>query len=173
MYEKFRTQRSRPRRLNGVAPKKRIGVSLVRKKCRTSEMFFSRRRGCAEPEAKDASVPTLTSSGLARAVVFAGVAAVVRFAGVDLPVVDFLAGAFFVAFEAVLVRTGRSLMTRTSLSLDSQTLGGRAAEWRRLVRRTPRRYRRSSHTVVSFRIGSRSVAARLGLDPCAPHRTAG
>ena len=64
MYEKLRTQRSRPSRLNGVAPKNRIGTSLVRKKCRTSEMFFSRRRGCPEPEANAASVPTLTSRGL-------------------------------------------------------------------------------------------------------------
>src|SRR6185312_6594623 len=95
MYEKFRIQRSRPSKLNGVAPKNRIGTSLVRKKCRTSEMFFSRRRGCAEPEAKAASVPTLTSrslgAGLARRVVFAAVALAVRFAEVDLPVVDFLA----------------------------------------------------------------------------------
>src|SRR6185295_7285241 len=65
MYEKFRTQRSRPSRLNGVAPKNRIGTSLVRKKWRTSEMFFSRRRDCPEPGAKAASVPTLTSVGLA------------------------------------------------------------------------------------------------------------
>src|SRR6476661_1092573 len=65
MYEKFLTQRSRPSRLNGVAPKNRIGTSLVRKKWRTSEMFFSRRRDCPEPGAKAASVPTLTSVGLA------------------------------------------------------------------------------------------------------------
>jgi hypothetical protein len=86
-------------------------------------MFFSRRRGCAEPEEKAASVPTLTSRGLAavlaRRVVFAAVALVGRFAGVDLRVVDFLAGAFFVTFEAVLARTGRSLMARTSLSSDN------------------------------------------------------
>jgi hypothetical protein len=44
MYEKFRTQRSRASRLNGVAPKNSIGTSLVRKKWRTSEMFFNRRR---------------------------------------------------------------------------------------------------------------------------------
>src|SRR6185503_146987 len=64
MYEKFRTQRSSPSRLNDVAPKNRIGTSLVRKKWRTSEMFFNRRRGCPPPEAKAASVPTLTSRGV-------------------------------------------------------------------------------------------------------------
>src|SRR4029453_8545220 len=131
MYEKFRTQRSRPKRLNGVAPKNRIGTSLVRKKCRTSEMFFSRRRG-GEPDAKAASVPMLTSRGLAvavaRRVVFAAAALVVRFAGVDLPVdfvaVDFVAGDFLaVAFHGLLARTGRSLMARTSPSSDIPTLG--------------------------------------------------
>src|SRR6476646_5617198 len=64
MYVKLRTQRSSPSRLNGVAPKNRIGTSLVRKKWRTSEMFFNRRRGCLPPEAKAASVPTLTSRGV-------------------------------------------------------------------------------------------------------------
>src|SRR5262245_53389070 len=115
MYEKFRIQRSRPSRLNGVAPKNRIGTLLVRKKCRTSEMFFSRRRCCPEPAANAASVPTLTSRGLAvglerrgafatvalatvglaavalaavAAVALAAVAFAVRFAGVDLPVAD-------------------------------------------------------------------------------------
>src|SRR6478736_428693 len=68
MYVKLRTQRSSPSRLNGVAPKNRIGTSLVRKKWRTSEMFFSRRRDCPEPGAKAASVPTLTSVGLAATV---------------------------------------------------------------------------------------------------------
>jgi hypothetical protein len=42
----------------------------------------------------------------------------VRFAGVDLPVVDFLAAAFLVTFEGPLARTGRSLTARTSLSSD-------------------------------------------------------
>src|SRR6185312_12558224 len=65
MYVKLRTQRSSPSRLNGVAPKNRIGTSLVRKKWRTSEMFFNLRRVCPEPDAKAASVPTLTSIGLA------------------------------------------------------------------------------------------------------------
>src|SRR6185312_6962940 len=64
MYVKLRTQRSSPSRLNDVAPKNRIGTSLVRKKWRTSEMFFNRRRGCPPPEAKAASVPTLTSRGV-------------------------------------------------------------------------------------------------------------
>src|ERR1700750_1762120 len=101
MYEKFRIQRSRPSRLNGVAPKNRIGTSLVRKKCRTSEMFFSRRRGCPELAANAASVPTLTSRALAvgllavglerraalATVALATVALAVRLAGVDLVVV--------------------------------------------------------------------------------------
>src|SRR6476659_10737327 len=124
MYEKFRIQRSRPSRLNGVAPMNRIGTSLVRKTCRTSEMFFSRRRVCAEPEAKAASVPTLTSRGLAVAlvprVVFAAAVVVAgRFAGVDLPVVVFFAGVFLMAFAVLLARTGRSLMARTSLSSNN------------------------------------------------------
>src|SRR3954451_19283633 len=107
MYEKFRTQRSRPSRLNGVAPKNRIGTSLVRKKCRTSEMFFKRRRGCPEPVAKAASVPTLTSRslgvGLPRRVVVDFVAvASARLAGVDLSAVDFLAAAFLGTFEGLL-----------------------------------------------------------------------
>src|SRR5262245_53421810 len=121
MYEKFRTQRSSPSRLNGVAPKNRIGTSLVRKKCRTSEMFFSRRRCCPEPEANAASVPTLTSRGLAvglAPVVFVAVALAVRFTGVDLLVVVFLAVAVLVAFDGLLARTGRSLMACTSLSSD-------------------------------------------------------
>src|ERR1700742_3274502 len=126
MYEKFRIQRSRPSRLNGVAPKNRIGTSLVRKKCRTSEMFFSRRRGCPDLEADAASVPTLTSRGLSvgpeRRVVVADVALAVRLAGVDLAVVDFVAAALVAALvdlEGPLARTGRSLMARTSLSSDS------------------------------------------------------
>src|SRR5262245_31958694 len=65
MYEKLRTHRSRPSRLNGVAPKNRIGTSLVRKKWRTSEMFFNFRLDCPEPGANAASVPTLISAGLA------------------------------------------------------------------------------------------------------------
>src|SRR5215813_11863543 len=106
MYEKFRIQRSRPRRLNGVAPKNRIGTSLVRKKCRTSEMFFSRRRVCPERAANAASVPTLTSRGLAagleRRVALAAVALAARLAGVDLLVVVFLAAAVLVTFDALL-----------------------------------------------------------------------
>jgi hypothetical protein len=99
-------------------------------------MFFSRRRDCPEPEANAASVPTLTSRGLAvalarRVAVF--VAVEVRLAGVDLPVVDFLATVFVAAFEGLLARTGRSLMARTSLSSDSPTLGRGAAEWTRLT----------------------------------------
>src|SRR5690242_4881075 len=119
MYEKFRTQRSRPSRLNGVAPKNRIGTSLVRKKCRTSEMFFSFRRGGAEVEANAASVPTLTSRGFAVVsaprFVFAAVALAVRFTGTAAAVVDFLAA----AFDGRLARTGRSVMARTSLSSAS------------------------------------------------------
>jgi len=42
-----------------------------------------------------------------------------RVAGVDLPVVDFLAAVFLVTFEGLLGRTGRSLTARTSLSSDS------------------------------------------------------
>jgi len=84
---------------------------LVRKKCRTSEMFFSRRRGCPEPEANAASVPTLTSRGLG-----AGPA---RRVVVDFLAVAFLAVAFLTTFAGVLARTGRSLMARTSLSSDS------------------------------------------------------
>src|SRR6476620_10188304 len=80
MYEKFLTQRSRPSRLNGVAPKNRIGTSFVRKKCRTSEMFLSRRRGVPELAAVAASVATLISRGA-------------DLAGADLTAA-FLAGAF-------------------------------------------------------------------------------
>ena len=111
MYEKLRTQRSSPNRLNGVAPKNRIGTSLVRKKCRTSEMFFSRRRGCPEPEAEAASVPMLTSRGSE------GLAlrAVVRFADVDLLADVFFAGVVLAAFDGRLARTGRSLIAFTSL----------------------------------------------------------
>jgi len=54
---------------------------------------------------------------LARRVVDFVAVALERLAGVDLPVVDFLAGAFFVAFEAALARTGRSLMG-AHLALD-------------------------------------------------------
>jgi len=81
-------------------------------------MFFSRRRGGAEPDANAASVPTVTSRGLdvdvARrlAVVFAAVDFVAaRFAGAALPVDDFLA----VVFDGCLDRTGRSVMACTSL----------------------------------------------------------
>src|ERR1700741_2863658 len=106
MYEKFLTQRSRPSRLNGVAPKNRIGTSLVRKKCRTSEMFLSRRRGCPEPAANAASVPTLASRGLGVGleprVAWATVVLAVRLAGVDLLVVVFLAAAVLVAFDGIL-----------------------------------------------------------------------
>src|SRR6476660_2612877 len=137
MYEKFRIQRSRPSKLNGVAPKNRIGTSLVRKKCRTSEMFFSRRRGCPELAANAASVPTLTSGalavGLERRGAVATVALAVRLAGVDLVVVVFLAAAVLVTFDGLLARTGRSLMACTSLSSDSPTLGREAAEWTRLT----------------------------------------
>jgi hypothetical protein len=88
-------------------------------------MFFSRRRGCAEVEANAASVPTLTSRGfgvdLARRVVadFVAAALAVRFAGVDLAALAFLAVAFLVTFEVCLARTGRSLMVCTSLLSDS------------------------------------------------------
>src|SRR6476620_5946666 len=110
MYVKLRTQRSSPSRLNGVAPKNRIGTSLVRKKWRTSEMFFSRRRGCVEPAAKAASVPMLTSRGSAA---LAGAGVVARLAGVDLLAGVFfagvfLAGAFLTPVEDRLARTGRS-----------------------------------------------------------------
>jgi hypothetical protein len=57
--------------------------------------------------------------GSARRVAFAALGVAVRFAGVDLPVVDFLAVAFLVTFEGLLARTGRSLMACTSLSSDS------------------------------------------------------
>ena len=40
MYSKFRTHRSSPSRLNGVAPMKKTGVVLVRKKCRISAIPF-------------------------------------------------------------------------------------------------------------------------------------
>ena len=96
-----------------MAPKNRIGTSLVRKKCRTSEMFLSRRRGCADPEAKAASVPTLTSGGLDAL----AMRAVVRFAGTDLPaavVAVFFAAAFLATFVGRLDRTGRSLIESTS-----------------------------------------------------------
>jgi len=80
-------------------------------------MFFSRRRGGAEPDANAASVPTVTSRGLdvdvARrlAVVFAAVDFVAaRFAGAALPVDDFLG-----VFDGCLDRTGRSVMACTSL----------------------------------------------------------
>src|SRR3954454_15658846 len=123
-------QRSRPRRLNGVAPKNRIGTSLVRKKCRTSEMFFSRRRVCPVPGAKAASVPTLISVGLAEAVVgrliggaaaatvlvgrftcLAGAFLAAAFLGVAFLAVVFLA----VVFAACRDRPGRSVMLCTSL----------------------------------------------------------
>jgi hypothetical protein len=91
----------------------------VRNPGRTSEMFFSRRRDCAEAAANAASVPTLTSRGfvaaLARRLVSTAVALAVRFAGADVPVVDFLAA----AFDGRLARTGRSVMARTSLSSAS------------------------------------------------------
>src|SRR4029079_9306031 len=72
MYVKLRTQRSSPSRLNDVAPKNRIGTSLVRKKWRTSEMFFNRRRGCPPPEAKAASVTTLSSRGVCESLAVRG-----------------------------------------------------------------------------------------------------
>src|SRR3954453_21364996 len=120
MYEKFRTQRSRPSRLNGVAPKNRIGTSLVRKKCRTSEMFFNRRRVAPVPGAKAASVPTLISVGLAEAVVGrligGAVAATVLVGRFTCLAGAFLAAAFLavvflaVVFAACRDRTGRSVM---------------------------------------------------------------
>src|SRR6478736_1716617 len=117
MYVKLRTQRSSPSRLNGVAPKNRIGTSLVRKKWRTSEMFFNRRRGCPPPEAKAASVPTLTSRGVGesfadrgsvspplRADVFAGFGAVSPPLVADVSVgVAFLVADAFVAVALVAV----------------------------------------------------------------------
>ena len=39
MNEKLRTHRSTPRRLKAVGPTKKIGVSLVRKKVRISDML--------------------------------------------------------------------------------------------------------------------------------------
>src|SRR5215813_5703999 len=104
MQVKLRTQRSRPRRLNGVAPKNRIGTSLVRKKWRTSEMFFSFLRGCPVGEANAASVPTLISFGLADE---AGVRlAVPDFNPTDLVLGRFAAGAasWGLASAALLVR---------------------------------------------------------------------
>src|SRR6476659_1367726 len=126
MYGKLRTQRSSPSRLNGVAPKNRFGTSLVRKKWRTSEMFFNRRRDCPDPGAKAASVPTLISVGLAEAFVArltgGAVAATVlvgrftRLAGLAFLAGTFLAGAFLpVVFVARRDRTGRSVMVCTSL----------------------------------------------------------
>src|SRR6476619_1194712 len=117
MYVKLRTQRSSPSRLNGVAPKNRIGTSLVRKKWRTSEMFFNRRRGCPPPEAKAASVPTLTSRGVGesfadrgsvspplRADVLVGVALVPDVLVADVSVgVAFLVADAFVAVALVAV----------------------------------------------------------------------
>src|SRR6478752_9443182 len=98
MYEKFRIQRSRPSKLNGVAPKNRIGTSLVRKKCRTSEMFLSRRRGVPEPEADAASVAMLTSPGVdvTAAAAFFARAGVARLTGAFFAAA-FLTGAFFAA----------------------------------------------------------------------------
>ena len=108
-----------------MAPKNRIGTSLVRKKCRTSEMFFNRRRVCPVPEAKAASVPTLISVGLAEAVVgrlVGGAAAATvlagRFTARRAPSwrPTFLAVVFLtVAFVARRDRTGRSVMVCTSL----------------------------------------------------------
>ncbi len=65
MYEKPRTHRSSPSRLNAEAPTKKIGVRLVRKKCRISDML---RRPCAgsvlAPTAISGSrVGTATGSG--------------------------------------------------------------------------------------------------------------
>src|SRR6478736_4156218 len=141
MYVKLRTQRSSPSRLNGVAPKNRIGTSLVRKKWRTSEMFFNRRRGCPPPEAKAASVPTLTSRGVGesfadrgsvspplRADVFAGFGAVSPplvadvFVAVALVAVAFLVAALVVRFAgadlppAVFVVAFEGLLARTGRS---------------------------------------------------------
>jgi hypothetical protein len=99
-------------------------------------MFFNRRRDCPELEADAASVPTLTSRGLAvaLAVRLPGVAvAVVDEAAVDVLAAD-VAGvrlaeadratlAFSaVAFVARLARTGRSLMALTSLIIEYLTL---------------------------------------------------
>src|SRR6476659_7777525 len=145
MYVKLRTQRSSPSRLNGVAPKNRIGTSLVRKKWRTSEMFFNRRRGCPPPEAKAASVPTLTSRGVGesfadrgsvsphlRADVFAGFGAVSPplradvLVGVAL-VPDVLVAALVVRFAgadlppAVFVVAFEGLLARTGRSVMAPT----------------------------------------------------
>src|SRR6476620_1125394 len=146
MYVKLRTQRSSPSRLNGVAPKNRIGTSLVRKKWRTSEMFFNRRRGCPPPEAKAASVPTLTSRGVGesfadrgsvspplRADVFAGFGAVSPplradvLVGVALVAVAFLVAALVVRFAgadlppAVFVVAFEGLLARTGRSVMART----------------------------------------------------
>src|SRR6185312_15691743 len=118
MYVKLRTQRSRPSRLNGVAPKNRIGTSLVRKKWRTSEMFFSRRRDCpepgAEPGAKAASVPTLTSVGLADTVLAPLV--VPDFRATPLVVPDFR------PTDLGLVRFAAAVPTLTSVGLAAAVL---------------------------------------------------
>jgi hypothetical protein len=52
-----------------------------------------------------------------------------RLAGVDLPVVAFLAAVFLVTFEGLLARTGRSLTACTSLSSDGSDTRPRASEW--------------------------------------------
>jgi len=89
----------------------------VRKKWRTSEMFFNRRRGCPPPEAKAASVPTLTSRGVGesfadrgsvspplRADVLVGVALVPDVLVADVSVgVAFLVADAFVAVALVAV----------------------------------------------------------------------
>src|ERR1700753_57066 len=74
-----------------------MGTSLVRKKCRTSDMFFNRRREDWALGAKAASVPTLTSLGSAAGVSVAG--------GFALA-----AAALVAALVARCVRTGRSVI---------------------------------------------------------------
>lgn len=66
MKEKLRTHRSTPRRLNAVGPMKKIGVSLVRKKVRISDMLRSVRRGASVfPVASVASVAAAVSADAA------------------------------------------------------------------------------------------------------------
>jgi hypothetical protein len=100
-------------------------------------MFFSRRRGCPAPEAKAASVPTLISRGLAvalarRVVDFVAVT-LVRLAGVDLPVVDFLAGAFFVPSKPLSLGPGDHSWRAPRSRRIAPTVGRRAAKWTRLT----------------------------------------
>src|SRR5262245_890592 len=115
-------------------------------------MFLSRLRACAEPEANAASVPTLTSRGLdvgpERRDTLATVPLAVRFAGVDLLVVAFLAVAVLVTFDGLLARTGRSLMACTSLSSSDSpdTKACRTTLWR--VRHRPSGGRRRFKPLV-------------------------